>query len=179
MRWKIQVEDNAMQQHNLCQKSTLFDRKQRRSRLNQDIKHSAWVNWGHVLTLTFQHLMCMPLLQVRPNSFSYHHEIWCIGNFLQRLNRLHAVNTYGFLFGFKIAVAVLWCFKIYKQTGWFYKNVEPLKKRNSFISNIWVQWDPCSTEKKTLCTKSIDHRTTLKLRKLLLYLCFSYGICTI
>lgn len=105
------------------------------------------------MTLTFQHLMCMPLMQVRPNSFSYHHEIWCIGNFLQRLNRLHTVNTYGFLFGFKIAVAVLWCFKIYKQTGWFYQNVELLKKRNSFISNIWVQWDPCNTEKKYSANK--------------------------
>lgn len=64
---------------------------------------------------------------------------------------------------------------LYAQAKWiFYRNVEPLWKTNSHFQHLRTVRtfnNRCCTEKYS-AKKANDHRTTLKLSKLLIYWCF-------
>lgn len=121
----------------------------------------------------------MPFMQLRLNSLTYHHEIWYGGIILQRPKEQHTVNVHGLFISLRFqdgSCSIILFSNIYthKQSGWFYRNVEPLWKTNSHFQHLRTVRtfnNRCCTEKYS-AKKANDHRTTLKLSKLLIYWCF-------
>lgn len=110
----------------------------------------------------------MPFMQLRLNSLTYHHEIWYGGIFLQRPKEQHTVNVHRVLHYILLLLRSIimyftsvsrWqlqyytVFKYlctYKQSGWFYRNVEPLWKTNSHFQHLRIVRtfnNRCFTEK--------------------------------
>lgn len=119
-------------------------------------------------------------MQLRLNSLTYHHEIWYGGIFLQRPKEQHTVNVHGLFISLQFqdgSCSIILFSNTYVQAKWMIlskcwtlmedKLTFPTFENSENFQQSMLHWE-------ILCEhhRANDHRTTLKLSKLLIYWCF-------